>query len=146
MTHAVSPKLEHVIDGSALFKKLPDEAREKLKEAAKLRAYMPGQKLLIEGDHGGDVFIIRSGKVRVHSNGPAGEVTLAELGPGAVLGEVASVTGAPRTSTAEAMDMVEAVWIPQDVMHVIISDHPSIRELLIKVIEARAEMAIEKLT
>lgn len=145
MTHTVSPKLEHAIDGSALFKKLPDEVRDKLKDSAKLRAYLPGQKLLCEGDRGGDVFIVRTGKISVHAHAPSGEVELAQLGPGAVLGEVASVTGAPRTSTAEAVDMVEAIWIPEDVMHDILTGHPEVRQLLVKVIERRAEAAIEKL-
>lgn len=145
MTHTISPKLQQAIDGSALFKKLPEEQRDKIKAAAKLRAYLPGQKLLNEGDRGGDVLLIRSGKVSVHAHGAGGEVTLAELGPGAVLGEVASVTGAPRTSTAQALDMVETVWIPEAVMRELLGSHPAIRELLIKVIEHRAEEALEKL-
>jgi CRP-like cAMP-binding protein len=145
MTHTVSPKLRQAIDGSALFKKLPERQRDVIKAAAKLRAYLPGQKLLSEGDRGGDVLLIRSGRVSVHAHGAGGEVTLAELGPGAVLGEVASVTGTPRTSTAEALDVVEAVWIPEAIMQELLGTHPSIRELLLKVIEHRAEAALEKL-
>lgn len=67
------------------------------------------QLLFKEGDEGGGLYIIRRGRVRVFRERNNLEVSLAELGPGDVLGSMTLLTGEPRTASVRALDEVEAV-------------------------------------
>ena len=58
-----------------------------------------GQKLLSKGDRTESAFFIVEGLIRVFD----GETTLAELGPGDTVGEMAAVEGTPRSASADAL-------------------------------------------
>lgn len=62
-----------------------------------------GEVLFYEGDTGTEVFIIESGKMRVTKKADGRNVTLAELGHGESVGEMAILLNGPRTATAEAV-------------------------------------------
>jgi CRP-like cAMP-binding protein len=64
------------------------------------REGVPGEPLLSEGEVGHELYVIVSGRVRVHR----GEQILAELGPRAVIGELAALDPAPRSATATALE------------------------------------------
>ena len=97
-----------------------------------------------EGRKKGDLFLIYSGTVKVDTHLPSGELTLAVLGPGDVLGEVAAVTGVARTSTATAQEMVDVVMIPEEVFKQLIETHPEVKRRFVELVEERAADAIEK--
>jgi CRP-like cAMP-binding protein len=63
----------------------------------------PGARLLEEGKQGDTVLVLASGQATVSKAG----ATLAQLGPGAVLGEMALITSAPRSATVTATEPVE---------------------------------------
>ncbi len=131
-------KIASIISGAYLFKSLEEGAKEKLTDVALRRVYSKDASLITEGEVGGDMFIIESGTVKVSTTLPGGEVELAELGVGAVLGEVAAITNAPRTSTVVALDTVVAIVFPQVAIKGIAEAYPKFRSLLEKMIEGRA--------
>src|SRR5213079_807300 len=59
-----------------------------------------GEALLSEGEVGQELYVVVSGRVRVHR----GEQALAELGPRGVVGELAALDPAPRTATVTALE------------------------------------------
>jgi CRP-like cAMP-binding protein len=140
----IASKVSEVIDRADIFKGVDRETKNSLKEAGRLKAFAPGQELVHEGRKTGDLFLIYAGTVKVDTHLPSGELTLAVLGPGDVLGEVAAVTGVARTSTATAQEMVDAVMIPEDVFKRVIETHPDVKERFVKLVEERAADAIEK--
>ena len=71
-----------------------------------------------------------------------GEVKLAVLGSGAVVGEVAAITGAKRTSTVKALTEVEAIAIPGAVVKQLADERPELKQTLEKLIEGRARHTI----
>jgi CRP-like cAMP-binding protein len=73
---------------------------------APVRRYGVGEALLHEGAHDDTVFVVLSGKARVLRIG-VGE--LAHLPAGAVIGEVAIITGSLRTATVVAENTVSAL-------------------------------------
>jgi CRP-like cAMP-binding protein len=133
------------IDGSFLFKDLGDNERESLKSAAARRTYADGDILIKEGDEGDDLFIIDTGEVEVSTTLPGGEVKLATLGPGTVLGEVALVTGVPRTSTVSAATQVEAIALPGDIVRQLADLHPELKKQLLRIIQERADHTISRI-
>jgi serine/threonine protein phosphatase PrpC len=59
-----------------------------------------GQTIFIEGDNGSDLFLLLSGKVRVHR----GENDLARLGAGMHFGEMALIDQAPRSASITTLE------------------------------------------
>src|SRR5437870_2130191 len=65
----------------------------------KIRKVKEGKELVKQGDAGGELFLLLDGVLGVDVDGER----LAELGPGAVLGERAVLEGGTRTSTLTAI-------------------------------------------
>lgn len=69
-----------------------------------------GWKLFSEGDPSTHFYLVVEGGIRIHipappgsaNGGPPGRLTLATLGPGEFFGEIAALTGVPRTAAATA--------------------------------------------
>ena len=81
--------------------------------ADKFGVSLPGGTTIFrQGDPGGSVYVIRAGKVRVlkESNGRRRMVTT--LGPGDFFGEMAVVTGSPRSATVEVVEDAELLKVP----------------------------------
>jgi CRP-like cAMP-binding protein len=64
--------------------------------------WAPGAEVIREGDRDDAVFLIVEGRARVHRESPQGPRTLALLGPGAVVGEMAWLHGRVRSATVTA--------------------------------------------
>lgn len=78
---------------------LSGDALQELVDSIRPDVLQPGEVIFNEGDEGDRLLFIESGEV-VLSTAAHGEFKT--LGPGAVLGEIALLTGAPRIATAEA--------------------------------------------
>jgi len=135
-------ELEALIDGSFLFKGMDADVRELIKGAAARARFMAGDVIIGEGEPGQDLIIVDSGQIEVSTTLAGGRVQLAVLGSGAVVGEVAAITGARRTSTVKALTDVEAVAIPGAVVKRLAEERPELKQLLEKLIEGRARHTI----
>jgi cAMP-dependent protein kinase regulator len=78
-----------------------------------LRELNAGQYALRQGEEGREVFVLARGVVNVVREDSAGgaPVLLAALGPGALFGEMALVSGAPRAASAVAVEPVQLLCI-----------------------------------
>jgi CRP-like cAMP-binding protein len=135
-------KLEALIDESFLFKAMEADVRDRIKAAAARAQFLTGDVIIGEGEPGQDLVLIESGEVEVSTRMAGGEVRLAKLGAGAVVGEVAAITGAKRTSTVTAVTEVEAVAIPGAVVRRLAEERPELKRLMEKLIEGRAQHTI----
>ena len=71
-----------------------------------------GSLLFIEGDLGREMFVVKSGKIRLLRQEGDNTVVAAEAGPGAVIGEMALLLREQRTVTAQVVE--DSVVIPID--------------------------------
>src|SRR6478735_4225935 len=78
----------------------------------KIRTIPAGGTLLEQGDAGTDVFLILDGIFVVEVDGEP----VAEIGPGAVVGERASVEGGTRTATLVARSAARVARVPADAL------------------------------
>ena len=101
--------LEHLAS-SELIRHLPLEIVEEMVTKVNERSFQTGEILCKEGSDGDEVFFIESGSVSV----TRGSEFIADLKSGDVLGEIALVTGAPRTATATAKNEVFALTFPKE--------------------------------
>ena len=132
------------IQNSFLFKSLDDGGRKKVMHAGKIYCFQPRDLIMQEGEPGDMLYIIKSGTVEVFTLRDGKELPLATLGHGACIGEVALLTGRSRTATVRAKEPVTAIGIAQyDVME-ILGQYPTLKNILLSIVEARAADTIEK--
>lgn len=111
-----------------LFCELDEEAFVETVKRLHYRRVADGTVLLQEGATGDTLLIIASGHVIIKK----GDTQLAKLGPGTVMGEMALITGAPRSATAIAAGEVEVFELARaDVEH-LARAKPKIAEELVE--------------
>ena len=100
-----------------------------------------GTTVFRQGDLGGSMYVIRSGKVRVlkEAHGRQREVTT--LGPGDFFGEMAVVTGRPRSATAEVVEEAELLKVPADKLEDMLAGTGEVAIRLIRHLAERLENA-----
>jgi CRP-like cAMP-binding protein len=100
LTTAVESELERELSASIM------------REGKKLerRNLEQGQALMTEGEEGGELFLLLDGVVDVEVNGDQ----VAEIGPGALLGERALLEGGKRTATIWATTPIRVAVVPPD--------------------------------
>lgn len=88
-----------------VFEGLDPAEVERLSLACSQASYGPGQTIFDEGDPGDDVFIVRSGRVRIaKAMGGDAERTLTVVERGGIFGELALVGSGTRSARAIALE------------------------------------------
>lgn len=94
---------ERLLAGIPLLAALSESDRNELVECLAPRQLAANEPLFWIGDPGEEFFIVEQGRIRICCPDQSGnELTLATLGPGDFLGEIALLDGGPRTATARA--------------------------------------------
>lgn len=75
--------------------------------------YKHGSLMFIEGESSTEMFIIRSGKIRILKQEGDNTIELAVLGAGSVLGELSLLDHQPRSATAQVIEDVRATIIDE---------------------------------
>jgi CRP-like cAMP-binding protein len=134
------------ITGSHLFKSLDEEGRTRLLQGATRVAFDADQIVVREGDPGEALYLIRRGEVSVFTTRGGEKIELATLGPGACFGEVALLSGRPRTATVVTSEPCTMLCFPKAQIEEILNAYPKVRKLLETVALGRAKDTIEKIT
>jgi len=93
----------------------------------------PGKVLTREGEAGHECFVIVAGTATVTRKGE----TLADLGAGAVVGELAPLTGGPRTATVTATSAMELLVIGQRELNGMLDEVPGLAVAILRSLAAR---------
>lgn len=138
-------QVEQLIEGSYLFRSLDEAGRKELLHRGRLVFFPAGSVILREGELGESFFLVNSGVVEVRTRaGGGGEIELTTLQRGAVFGEVAVLTGSPRTATVTALTDVCAVAFDRHDVDQLLASNPKARRLLDAVMTGRARDTAEK--
>lgn len=135
-----------VITGSHLFKSLDEEGRERLMKGAARVSFDAGKIVVREGDPGEALYLLRKGEVEVFTLRDGERIHLATLGPGACFGEVALLSGRPRTATVVAKEDCTLLCFYRNQIEEILVAYPKVRKLLESMVLGRAKDTIEKIT
>ena len=127
------------LDTVALFRSVSVEARSVLAERGRERLFQPGDVLMRQGDRAETMHVILSGRVRVSREQPgsAEAITLAELGPGSVVGEIGVLDGGPRTATVSALEATETLELHHTLLMVVLLQYPEVSAELLTTLSKR---------
>ena len=120
------------LTGVPMLAGLPQAARRRLEAAAELVVVPAGTWLIREGDPPGPAYVVRRGRLTVGVGGRA----VRELGPGAVLGELALLTGEHRSADVQARRDTTVLEVPRTAFEEMLAeDATASRQVLTQVAE-----------
>jgi hypothetical protein len=134
------------LDSIPLFSGIPAEELVSVLTAVRPERVNAGQVVVREGEPGDTLYLIVQGTLRVSTKGQDGEdVALAALGAGDFFGEVALLTGRPRTATVSALTETELLALDRATVDRLRARHPKIEASLTEFHSRRAERTVEAL-
>ncbi|MBK8013442.1 MAG: cyclic nucleotide-binding domain-containing protein [Deltaproteobacteria bacterium] len=120
-----------------LFSHLTEDAFIRLVGSLRLRRHTHGERIVSEGDPGDSFFMLAEGTVVVSKRLQGLDTVLAHLGQGAVFGEMALVSSAPRTATVSAEGDVDLLELSRHDIEGHAGELESVRDALKKFTRAR---------
>lgn len=129
-----------------IFELLDDAERAALAQMMDCREFKAGTVLFEYGDPGGEIFVLRSGKVEVFVENHEGEkIILADNERGDVVGELSFLDGGARTATAFAREDTQALTMNRDRLLGFIDRYPHAALDLLTVVGRRLRSTDELL-
>jgi len=122
---------DRVIDSVEIFAPLTADEKAAVARSAVKSVYAPGELILRRGDPGDSMFIIYRGNVEVRLPSHDGHAQqVAELKPGSFFGEMALLTGEPRTADVISLSEVETLEIRKGVLQQLLENNAELAEAL----------------
>ena len=109
---------------------------ERLADTVELPA---GKRLMTQGEHGQEMFVISSGSVRVERNGRE----IATLGPGQAVGEMSLLSEGARLATVTTLEPTTAIVIGHREFHTLLADSADLRQCIFDNVAKRIRMLDE---
>jgi CRP/FNR family cyclic AMP-dependent transcriptional regulator len=129
-----------------IFGLLDDEEREALAQMMNSRDFKKSETVFHYGDPGGEIFIIRTGRVELFVENTDGEkIVLSENEQGDVIGELSFLDGGPRTATALAIEDTQMLVLDRVRLLDFIDKHPHAAMDVLTVIGRRLRASDELL-
>jgi cAMP-dependent protein kinase regulator len=138
--------LNNIIAMTPVFSELDNTQREDIINRFELMVVEAGKVVVKEGDTGDSMYIVKDGLLRVSTVDKKGrEVILAELGEGDIFGEVALITGKPRTATVKTLKQSRLMKLKKEDFQELVEQYESVKNMVMKTINERAEDTIKHL-
>jgi CRP-like cAMP-binding protein len=118
---------QQLLANVALFSACTDKELDRLARHAEIVDFRAGEVLMTEGETGHEFYAIIDGEVGVTTGGE----TVAKLGPGAYVGEMALLDPGPRTATVTALGDTQAVLLSSREFYAAIDEVPGLSRKLL---------------
>lgn len=106
---------------------LSEEELAGLEQACQRLSFEAGEAVFREGDPGEDLYIVRTGRVRIaKAISLAVDRTLLLLGPGGVFGELAMVGEGARSASATALERTDVLALSRDGFDLLTEKQPAL--------------------
>ena len=130
---------------SPLFRDFSVDEMVAVIQGLKLLTFERGNVILREGQPGGSLYTLTSGRVRAFKKDPATgkQSQLGDLSEGAFFGEVSILTGQPRMASIVALTRCELLELDRSTLDEITRTHPHVWDVLREFAEKRAAQARE---
>jgi len=116
-----------IISDTPLFKGLPHDQLQEIRQIAVSRHFTKGEMIFTEGDEGNGFFIVAAGKVKIFKLSSEGKEQILHLfGPGEPFGEVPVFSGESFPANAEAIKNSHLLFFPRAAFVALITANPSL--------------------
>ncbi len=137
---------EDMLRSVDLFKSLSPELIKKIAQVAQCRTFPKGEIIMHEGDQGDSFYQVISGLTRVFRVSEDGvAVALATLGPGESVGEMALLTGEPRSASVETLEASSFLVISKQAFDQLAVEIPEFSLALSKILSSRLSRGTSEL-
>ncbi len=133
MAHSTVTDRRQTLWLARVFQSLSRDEFLSLEALSTVHAYDAGDIVIEDGEAGEDVFVVSTGAAVVCKNG----INLSYLRQGDVVGEMALITGQPRSATVIMAERGEVLRLPRDVYADLVERHPEMWRDLCQLIAAR---------
>jgi small-conductance mechanosensitive channel len=134
-----SLRLERTLRGVDLFQPLSDDEVSLAASRFRRLHYAAYERLIVEGEPGDSFFVIDRGEVEVSKRLAGRERSLARLMEGQVFGEMALLTGEPRSATVTAVSDVDVFTIDKAGFLDVLLKNPKIADDISTILSERQE-------
>jgi CRP/FNR family cyclic AMP-dependent transcriptional regulator len=142
-THSTARAVGSEADG--FLEAVGTEAASAFRARATSRRYARGEALMHAGQVPREVFLLRSGRVKVSASTSAGRhFLLAVRAPGDLVGELSALDELPRSATIEALEAVDALVLQHADFRAVLAQHPEAAMGLLRMLSARLRDADAK--
>ena len=109
-------KIHEELQKIDFLKALSPEALDELASSVHTRTYLPKEAIVRQGDPGDEFFIVCSGEAKVLLDANGKETQVATLKEGQFFGEMALLTGEPRSATVCAITQMAVLVVSKSAM------------------------------
>lgn len=140
--HGLEQALRHqradILAAAEIFQSLSAAAVTKIASVAEVSTLEAAEIIFRQGDPGNSFCLILEGRVRIFNVSEDGrEITLAELGPGDGFGEMALLTGEPRSASVQTLGQVKLLTVPKNALDQVVAVTPELAVAFVKVLAER---------
>jgi CRP-like cAMP-binding protein len=134
------PAPPEILDRVDLLTPLTEDERQMLQQRLIHAVFAPGEPVVVQGALADSLYVVESGELGVFVDGDnGGLVEVGALGPGDAFGEMALLTGEPRTATVRAATEASLYRIDKEALAPLLKDNPTLAIEMSKLIEGRRE-------
>ena len=142
-TVAETDQLVGFLKKVSLFADLPEESLAKLGTCLKTTDFPPSETIMREGAPGVSMYVIKEGLVEVRKKDPMTGIDflVAQLGPGAAVGEMSLLTGKPRSASVNTVEPTAVYSLTRTDFRNLLTQYPEISLGLARILAERLEEA-----
>ncbi|KZB86974.1 Crp/Fnr family transcriptional regulator [Amycolatopsis regifaucium] len=124
------------------WRRLTPAEQTALRNAGHLKVWRPGQILALQGSPPTSMFVVLRGWVKISATNYRGEdAPLAARGPAEIVGELAPISGLPRSATMSAIDEVHTLIVPREQFLGVLRAQPRIAEEIFRTAAIRLQQS-----
>jgi NTE family protein len=132
--------LGHLPALRSLFEGLNENSTIDVEKALEWIDLPAGETLFRQGDAAPDAYVVTAGHLAVVMGaGAHGKKTVARIGPGEVVGEMALLADAPRSATVVALHDSYLIRLPRQAFDILLEGAPEARRYLFRVLTSRLQ-------
>jgi CRP-like cAMP-binding protein len=146
---AADPDTAQFLSRTPLFAKLSPQECSVLGAHCEGKSIDPGEVLFSEGDFGDAMYIVKGGALEIFKKDLLGDVRIAEIRPGGLVGEMALVDGKPRSANVKAAEATRLLSLSRASYNNLKKNHAPVatkfQDELLLLISSRLRQTTEKL-